>query len=170
MNLNMVQLKLSEAWERKLPPIGFSLDYSGTALIAEKFPESQYYLRLLRPPEGSLEFAVLAYRSESHNHSTLKELIRNLTGELGLKLKIGKTSAIRIAEIDRRAREFVAGDGLSRKKWIATIIPSPDGGPYGLLVLFGIYIGINGNGKQIHPANHPIFRKLVSNFELRGSR
>ncbi|MFX1369899.1 MAG: hypothetical protein ACFFAY_14995, partial [Promethearchaeota archaeon] len=154
---------------RKLPPIGFSIDYSGTAMTAERFPASDCYLKLSRPPGGSLEFVVKSYRSETHNHSALKYLIQDFASDIGLPVKMGKTSTIRIGKIDRRSREFVAGRGLSRKKWVAAIIPSPDGGPYGLLAIFGLYIGSNGIGKDVSFSENQVFSQLMSGFELMGS-
>jgi hypothetical protein len=168
MNLNMVQSTPSEAWNQKLPPIGFSLDYSGTAMTAAKFPEMDCYLRLSRPPRGSLEFVVKSYSNQTHNHNTLRELVSSF--RIGSVVDIGKTSTIRIGGIDRRAREFVIGNGLSRKKWKAALIPSPDGGPYGLLVLFGVYIGSTGSGKRVKISEHPIFKKLMESFQVTNSR
>ncbi|MFX0055363.1 MAG: hypothetical protein ACFFAX_10680 [Promethearchaeota archaeon] len=170
MNINMVHSTPSEAWNQKLPPIGFSVDYSETAMTVTKFPESNCYLRLLRPPRGSLEFVVRSYRSGTHNHNTLMNLIREFGIEIGPSVKMGKTLTIGIGEIDRRAREFVAGHGLSRKKWLAIIIPSPDGGPYGLLVMFGLYIGSNGSGKQVRISENPVFKKLIDSFQLTSGR
>jgi hypothetical protein len=170
MSLNVIHSTPSEAWDRKLPPIGFSMDYSGTAMTAEKFPETDCYLKLSRPPRGSLEFVVKMYRNQTHNHNTLKDIVHNYGSEIGSPVKMGKAGKIRIGNIDRRSREFVAGRGLSRKKWIATIIPSPDGGPYGLLIVFGLYIGSNGNGKHIKFSEHPVFVKLMRSFELTGSQ
>jgi hypothetical protein len=170
MNINMVHSTPSEAWNQKLPPIGFSLDYSGTAMTVTKFPEANCYLRLLRPPQGSLEFVVKSYRSETHNHNTLRDLIHEFGLEIGSSVKMGNTTTIRVGEIDRRAREFVSGDRLSRKKWLAIIIPSPDGGPYGLLVMFGLYIGSNGSGKRVRISENPVFRTLMDSFQLTGGR
>ncbi|MFX0107324.1 MAG: hypothetical protein ACFE7R_03505 [Candidatus Hodarchaeota archaeon] len=169
MNLNVVQSTPSEAWSHELPPIGFSVDYSGTAMTAAKFPESDYYLILSRPPSGSLKFIVKSYRNKTHNHNALRELVLGLGLEIGPIVEMEKTSAIRIGEIDRRAREFLAGSGLSRKKWIAVLIPSPDGGPYGLLVMFGLYIGSIGSGKRIKISEHPIFKTLINSFHLTNS-
>ncbi|MGD9381554.1 MAG: hypothetical protein PVI03_03845 [Candidatus Thorarchaeota archaeon] len=170
MKLCMVHSTPSEAWNQKLPPIGFLVDYSGTAMTASKFPESEYYLRLFRPPRGSLEFAVKSYKNGTHNHNALRELVHGFGREIGPSVKMGKTSKIRISGIDRRAREFLTGSGLSRKKWMAIIIPSPDGGPYGLLVMFGAYIGSNKKGKLIRISKNPVFKKLIAGFQLTGGR
>jgi hypothetical protein len=166
----MVHSTPSEAWNQKMPPIGFSLDYSETAMVVSKFPESNCYLKLLRPPHGSLEFVVKSYRSKTHNHNKLRNLIHEFGLENGSSVRTGKTTTIRVGEIDRRAREFVTGNELSRKKWLAIIIPSPDGGPYGLLVFFGLYIGSNGSGKRVRISKNPVFRKLMDGFQLKGGR
>ncbi|MHA2003201.1 MAG: hypothetical protein ACW975_02570 [Candidatus Thorarchaeota archaeon] len=170
MNLNMVQSTPSEAWNQKLPPIGFSVDYSGTSMIAVKFPETDYYLRLSRPPRGSLEFIVKSYRNRNHNHNILRELVHGFSLKIGPIVDMGKTSMIRIGEIDRRAREFVTGSGLSRKKWKAALIPSPDGGPYGLLVMFGLYIGSSRDGKRVKITEHPVFKMLMGSLQITNSR
>jgi hypothetical protein len=170
MTFSVVQSTPSEAWDQKLPPIGFSVDYSETAMTLAKFPESDYYLRLLRPPRGSLEFIVKSYRNTTHNHKTLRKLALEFGVEIGSSVNMGKTNTIRIDRIDRRAREFVTGTGLSRKKWIAVMIPSPDGGPYGLLVMFGIYVGSHGKAQRVIISNNRIFKRLVNSFQLTGSR
>ena len=139
-------------------------------MTAEKFPESDYYLRIARPPNGSLEFFVKAYRESKHDHNTLRDLVQDFGFQNGTTVDMGKTDVIRIGDIDRRAREFLTGSGLSRKKWKAAIIPSPDGGPYGLLVIFGLYVGSRGNGKRVRIANHPIFKKLTQSFTLTNGR
>ncbi|MGY5875701.1 MAG: hypothetical protein RTU30_08145 [Candidatus Thorarchaeota archaeon] len=89
MSFFVVQCTPSEAWKKKLPPIGFSVDYSGTALIAEKFPESDCYLKLSRPPGSSLEFVVKTYRDREHNHKTLRALIQGFGN--GTSVDMGKT-------------------------------------------------------------------------------
>ncbi|MFW9846208.1 MAG: hypothetical protein ACFFD6_05645 [Candidatus Thorarchaeota archaeon] len=170
MHLNVVQSTPSEAWNRKMPPIGFSVDYSRTAMIAEKFPEPDYYLRISRPPNGSMEFLVKAYREEKHDHNTLRSLVQDFSLQNGATVDIGRTDTIRIDDIDRRAREFLTGRGLSRKKWKAAIIPSPDGGPYGLLVIFGLYVGSGRDGKRFKLTNHPVFKKLTGSFRLTNGR
>jgi hypothetical protein len=170
MNLSLVHSTPSEAWNQKLPPIGFSVDYSETAMVAAKFPETECYLRLFRPPRGSLEFVVKSYRSDTHNHNALRELVLGFGFEIGPSVKMGKTSTIRIGGIDRRAREFLTGTGLSRKRWIAIIIPSPDGGPYGLLLMFGLYVGSRKKGKRIRISRNSVFKKLIAGFQLTGSR
>jgi hypothetical protein len=85
-------------------------------------------------------------------------------------VKMGKKGTTSLGEIDRRACEFLTGFGLTRKKWKATIIPSPDGGPYGLLVVFGLYVGSRGSEKLVKISEHPVFKALMDNFQIKGIR
>lgn len=168
MSLNKVECTLSEAWDKELPPIGFSIDYSGTAMTSEKFPDSDYYLKISRPPNGSLIFFVKAYRENKREHNILQRLVQDFGN--GSTVDMGRTDTIRIGHIDRRAHEFLTGHGLSRKKWKAAIIPSPDGGPYGLLVIFGLYVGSSRGRKGHKIESHPVFKKLLESFILTNGR
>ncbi|MHA1905264.1 MAG: hypothetical protein ACXADL_07355 [Candidatus Thorarchaeota archaeon] len=170
MSFNVIQSTLSEAWKNELPLIGFSVDCSGTAMTAEKFPETDCYLRLSRPPRGSLEFLVKTYKNRTHNHNTLREFIQGFGLENRTTVNMGKPGTIRIGDIDRRACEFLKGKGLSRKKWKAAIIPSPDGGPYGLIVMFGLYVGSSESVKRVRFSEHPVFKALMDSFELTNGR
>jgi hypothetical protein len=171
LNPNVVNVTRSEAWSNDLPPIGFSVDYTGTGLSLEKFPEDETYLTLFRQPEGSLEMMVKSYRSERHDKKTLHDEIKSIFTRNGNgRLRAQRTKTIDFAGINRHARIFTTGKGLSRKRWSALLVPSPDGGPYGLLILFGIYIGSRRSSSITEITNHPAFKKIVESFELKGSR
>ncbi len=170
MSYNVICASPSEAWNRDLPPIGFSVDSSGTAMSISKFPEPDYYLRMAKPPRGVLEFVVKAYRSGEHDHNTLKKLIRDFCEESRSGCHMSKTTTAEIAGIARKSREFLAGRNLSRKKWVAALIPSPDGGPYGLLVMFGAYVGPHRNAEQVRIMERPVLKGLMESFQLTSGR
>jgi hypothetical protein len=171
LNPNTVNVTRSEAWSHDLPPIGFSIDYSGTGLAIEKFPSDDAYLTLFRPPEGSLEVIVKSYRSEQHGKKALYNELHSIFSRNGNgHLTAQRTKYVDFAGIKRHAREFTTGKGLSRKRWSALLVPSPDGGPYGLLVLFGIYIGSSKSSSIPEITKNPSFKTIVENFELKGTR
>jgi hypothetical protein len=171
LNPSEANVTRSEAWSKNLPPIGFSVDYSGTGLSVEKFPEDDIYLTLCRPPEESLEVIVKSYRMKKHGKKTLYyELKSHFLGEGKGKLVAQKTKYIDFAGIKRHAREFTSGKGLSRKRWCALLVPSPDGGPYGLLVLFGMYIGARKSSSITDITKQEPFKIIVESFDISGSR
>ena len=160
----------SEAWNRKLPPIGFSVDWSGTAMTISKFPESEYYLRMAIDPRGILEFVIKAYRNRIHDHNTLEALIRDFCQDSATSFDMGKVTSTELGGVVRISREFLTGRGLSRKKWLAAQVPSPDGGPYGLLVVFGVYVGPHNNARRVRIMEHPVLKGLMMSFQLANSR
>ncbi|MHA2378143.1 MAG: hypothetical protein ACXADS_02625 [Candidatus Thorarchaeota archaeon] len=170
MSYNVICSTPSEAWNRNLPPIGFSVDSSGTAMTISKFPEPDYYLRMARPPRGVLEFVIKAYRNTKHDHNTLKELIHGFCEESRSSCDMGRVTTTELDGVARRSREFLTGRNLSRKKWLATLIPSPDGGPYGLLVMFGVYVGPHRNARQVRIMERPVLKGLMESFQLTSSR
>lgn len=170
MSFNVICASPSEAWNRDLPPIGFSVDSSGTAMIISKFPEPNYYLRMERPPRGVLEFVVKAYRNTRHDHNTLKRLIRDFCEESRTSCHMSRTTTAEIDGVARRSREFLAGRSLSRKKWLAALVPSTDGGPYGLLVMFGVYVGPHTNTKHVRIMERPVLKGLMESFRLTSGR
>lgn len=171
LNPSEVSLTRSEAWKNNLPPIGFSLDYTGTGLTLDKFPDDNTYLTLCRPPEGSLEVIVKSYKSKQHSKKTLHDEIKSVFSRNGNGHLIAqKIKHVDFAGIKRHAREFTSGKGLSRKRWCALLVPSPDGGPYGLLVLFGLYIGSQKSSSIPDITTQPPFKIIVDSFDIKGSR
>jgi hypothetical protein len=168
---SVVNVTQSEAWSKELPPIGFSVDHSGTGLSVEKFPEDDTYLTLFRPPEGSVEVTVKSYKSKHHDKDTLHYEIKSVFSRSNHgHLEAQKSKHINFAGRRRYAKEFTSGKGLSRKRWCALLVPSPDGGPYGLLVLFGIYIGARKSASIPDITEQPYFRIIVDSFDIKGSR
>jgi hypothetical protein len=171
LNPSVVDVTQSESWSNNLPPIGFSVDHSGTGLSAEKFPEDDTYLTLFRPPEGSVEFTVKSYKSKHHGKETLCDEIKSAFSKYSNGHLIAqKTKQVDFAGISRHAREFTSGKGLSRKRWCALLVPSPDGGPYGLLVLLGIYIGTRKSSSIPDITKQQPFKIIIESFDIKGSR
>lgn len=171
LNPSVVDVTQSESWSNNLPPIGFSVDHSGTGLSVDRFPDDDTYLTLYRPPEGSVEFTVKSYKSKHHDKDTLHYELKSI---FSLKdnghLIAQKTKHVDFAGITRHAREFTSGKGRSRKRWCAVLVPSPDGGPYGLLVLLGIYIGARKSSSIPDIAKQQPFKIIIKNFDVKGSR
>jgi hypothetical protein len=163
---HVIRLSRSEAWDKGLPPIAFSVDMTGTALSPKKFPEPECYLRLAREPGKSLNFKVSSYKSEKHDERILKKIIRRAfynSRYIPVRMK-GKTT-IRLDGIERVAREFTTSRSANKMRWLAALVPSPDGGPYGLLVAFGYHIGARKN-KLDSVLDHPVHASLAQGFEL----
>jgi hypothetical protein len=139
-------------------------------MTISKFPESGYYLRMVKTPRGILEFVIKAYRNRQHDHNTLEDLIRDFCQESATSFDMGRATSTELGGVVRISREFLTGRGLSRKKWLAAPIPSPDGGPYGLLVVFGVYVGPHKNARQVRIMEHPVLKGLMMSFQLANSR
>jgi hypothetical protein len=170
LSLNRVMVTPSEAFKRKLPPIGFKLDKSGTAMLSKKFPCEACYLSLSRP-QGNMEFLVQAYREQYHDDKTLKRLIESRFSENGFHpMRLGRRVQLEIAGITRIAREFVTGRNLKRRKWIAALVPAPNGGPFGLLIVMGLYIGSRKKLLTSEFQKHPIVNQLMTSFRLLSER
>ena len=167
MSLNIVAVSGSEAWENNMHPIPFHLDKTGAAMIVERFPEEGIYLKLRRPPRASLMFLASAYQSDTHNRHTLLSAIESTFNETKQKpIRFGKNRTIELGLLSRIAVEFTTGKGISRKKWIGALVPSPDGGPYGLLVVFGIYIGSSKKATKSDVLKNPVLQQLLQSFKL----
>jgi hypothetical protein len=167
MSLNTVALTSAEAWKRRMHPIPFHLDKSGTAMVADKFPEDGIYLALKRPPRGSLVFLATGYQSETHDDRTLVDIVKSTFGGAKYKpLRLGKRRRLELDSVTRVAGEFTTGRGISRKKWLGALVPSPDGGPYGLLATFGIYVGASKQANSIDVMKDPVLKHLSRSFHL----
>lgn len=167
MSLSLVILTAAEAWKQKMHPIPFHLNKSGAAMVTEKFPEDGVYLALRRPPRGSLVFSAKGYQSEKHNQQTLTCAVKSTFDQNKYKpVRIGKKRFVELDGVSRLAIEFTTGRGIARKKWVGALVPSPDGGPYGLLVVFGIYIGSSKKPKNLDVLRDPVHKQLSQSFRL----
>lgn len=163
---HIIHLSRSEAWNKGLPPIAFSVDMTGTALSPKKFPEPDCYLRLAREPGKSLNFKVSSYKGEQHDDRSLRKMIRRAFYDYRyIPVRVKNRTTIVLDGIERVAREFTTGRSANKMRWLAALVPSPDGGPYGLLVAFGYHVGARKN-KLGSVLDHPIHASLARGFEL----
>lgn len=161
-----IKSTLSETWDNDIPPIAFKVDRSGTAMKMTKFPQPSCYLKLSREPSKSLTFEVWGYRSEIHDQKVLKKIIQRLFyASKYTPLRIQSKGYVELAGVQRISREFTTSRSASKKRWCAVLVPSPDGGPYGLVVLFSIYVGARKLGLD-SVVNHPVHKKLAKSFKL----
>jgi hypothetical protein len=107
----------------------------------------------------------------NHDYESLKTQIeRCFNNGHHVPVELGNTSTIELSGIDRLAMSFVTGGSSFRKKWSAALVPSPDGGPYGLLVMFGVYVGTRTNPRNFDVKQHPIHKNLIQSFRLENGR
>ncbi|MFW9850665.1 MAG: hypothetical protein ACFFF4_16150 [Candidatus Thorarchaeota archaeon] len=166
MDTGLIFSTLSETWNNDMPPIAFEVDRSGTAMALTKFPQPGCYMKLSREPSDSITFEVWGYRSKTHDHVTLEKIIGRLFYDSKyIPTRLHKKGNVTLAGIQRISRDFTTSRSYSKKRWSAVIVPSPDGGPYGLIVLFSIYVGVRKNGLE-SVVEHPIHTKLMESFDL----
>jgi hypothetical protein len=164
---SVVSITPNEAFQRKLPAIGFTVDISGISMQVTKFPEENCYLKLIRPPQGSIEFIVDCYQSSNHNQKELrKSIMKRFSSQNFHPLIFGSDLKVRIDGIDRIAKQFFTGTGLKRKEWVSALIPLPRGGPYGLLLSMGCYIGSSNTKGKPNVTKQPVHRHLLESFKL----
>ncbi len=167
MKEQLIRIGGSESWDKDLPPIAFAFDRSGTALTIERFPSSDCYVRAERPPQGSVEFAVYGYKSEHHNVKVLREAVEKQFDDTEYQpLRFGRKLTLEIDGVDRNALILKTGKNIQQRDWVASLVPSPDGGPYGLLLLFGIY----NNSRAVPNNPHAIItgdlKTIADSFRL----
>ncbi len=171
MTEGVLELSLSEAFKHNMPPIGFSVDWVESGMRVEKFPDSGTYLSLSRPPQGIFELTVHPYRSESHDVKALENLINDYyTDSKYHRVRLGNAAYLDLDNVRRHAIMFETGFGITRRIRCGALVPSPDGGPYGLLVVFGKY----DNGKRIPKKPQEVLttvnKRLADSFRLHSSR
>ncbi|MHA2425108.1 MAG: hypothetical protein ACXAEF_09990 [Candidatus Thorarchaeota archaeon] len=166
MDWGLIHSTLSETWNNDMPPIAFEVDRSGTAMALTKFPLPGCYMKLSREPSDALTFEVWSYRSQTHDHVTLQKIIGRLFYDSkNIPIRLNKKGHVTLDGIQRISREFTTSRSYFKKRWSAVIVPSPDGGPYGLVVLFSIYVGARKLGLD-KVVEHPIHTRLVESFGL----
>ncbi len=166
MDAGLIQSTLSETMDKDIPPIAFKVDRSGTAMEMTKFPQRGCYLRLSREPGQSLSFEVWGYHSYTHDQVTLKKIIqRRFYASKHIPLRLRKKGTVAIAGVNRISREFTTSRSATKKRRCAVLIPSPDGGPYGLVLLFSIYVGAR-RLRLKSVLEHPVHKQLAESFSL----
>ncbi|MHA1906895.1 MAG: hypothetical protein ACW98Y_06350 [Candidatus Thorarchaeota archaeon] len=166
MESGFIYSTLSETWNNDVPPIAFEVDKSGTTMTLEKFPRPGCYLKLSSESSESLTFEVWGYRSKTHDHAILKKIIRRLHYDSKyIPVRLRTKGYVTLAGVERISREFTTSRSHSKKRWSAVLVPSPDGGPYGLAVLSSMYVGAR---KPVLKSvlEHPIHAQLLKSFEL----
>lgn len=166
MGYNRIRSTSLEAHRNKMPPIGFSIDGLDTSLIISKFPKPGQYLSISGKSDNWMRFSVGAYHSKIHDYAVLDNLIhRAFYDSRYIPLRLRQKVNVRLAGANRIAREFTTSRAATKKRWCAVLVPAPDGEPYGLLVIFGIFVGTK-RMKDAHVVDHPVLTTLVHNFVL----
>ncbi|MFW9977120.1 MAG: hypothetical protein ACFFEJ_03380 [Candidatus Thorarchaeota archaeon] len=162
---------MSEAWSHDLPPIGFTINRTGTAMNVRRFPEPECYLKLSRPPQGALEFSVYSFKGSSLDYENLDHhLMKRFENGYARQVVLGKRIYIELAGVSRLARIFRIGSGLSQKVCFSCLIPSPDGGPYGLMLVYGRYSRTQKLPSAIHRIIDTDLHTLLESFIVYGAR
>jgi hypothetical protein len=168
VTFNDVESTRSDAWENNLPPIGFSVDKTGTGMIVERFPEDNCYLKLIRPPGAVFELAVYTFKGSSFDHADLDDHIRRLYSDE--RLRFGKRINIDLDNVSRIGRIFLTGEGRSQRIRFACVVPSPNGGPFGLMLVYGKYSNKRRLPNSIREIIDDNQLSLLESFVVSGSR
>ncbi|MDF1538751.1 MAG: hypothetical protein P1Q69_07600 [Candidatus Thorarchaeota archaeon] len=170
MESDLIHSTLSETWNNDIPPIAFEVDTSGTTMELTKFPQPGCYLKLSRGPSKDQTFEVWGYRSEKSDYGLLKKIIQRLFYDSKyIPLRLRNKGHVNLAGVKRISREFTTSRGANKKRWSAVLVPSPDGEPYGLVVLFSIYVGVRKLGLS-SVVKHPVHARLAKSFGLSHTR
>ncbi len=157
---------ISEAVKNGMPPIGFSLGQIGTIRRVRKFPEPGYYLTLSSKFKDNEKFIVKGYRTDKHDYETLDGLIQEAFSEPNhIPLRFGKRLTVKLAGKDRIAREFTTSRAATKRRWCAALVPASDKSPYGLLVVFGVDVGLKGK-RNTTVLDNPVHSAIARSFAL----
>jgi len=166
MERGLIHSTLSETWNKDMSPIAFEVDRSDTALTLTKFPLPGCYLKLSGESSESLTFEVWEYRSNVHDDSALQKIIRRLLYDSKyIPIRLQNKGTVTLAGVQRISIEFSTSRSHSKRRWSAVLVPSPDGEPYGLVVLFSVHVGTR-KLKLDSVVNHPVHTLLKESFEL----
>jgi hypothetical protein len=155
-----------EAYRNNMPPIGFSIEGLDASLVINKFPRPGQYLSISGRPDDWVKFSVRAYHNKIHDYAVLDDLVHQTFHDSKyIPLRMRQKVNIRLAGADRIAREFTTSRASTKKRWCAALVPAPGGEPYGLLVVFGIFVGTK-RMKDVHVIDNPILTTLAHNFML----
>ena len=168
MSFNDITSTQTEAWENNLPPIGFSVDKTGTGMIVERFPEDNCYLKLSRPPSAVFELGFYAFKGSSFDHDDLDDHIQRLYSDE--KPRFGKRINLDLDDVSRIGRIFLTGNGRSQRMRFACVVPSPNGGPFGLLLVYSKYSNSRRMPKSVGEIIDDNQLSLLESFVISGSR
>ena len=169
MEKKMIYSTITEAWNNNLPPIEFAVQQLGSLLKTVKFPQRDYYLTMSSDPDSDVQFVVKSYKAKESNYDVLDKLIRlAFSANKHIPLRMGQKTTATLAGDKRIAIEFTTSRGATKRRWCGALVPSPDGSPYGLFVIFGEHIGTKGS-KTEHILDHPVHSALAESFSLLGN-
>ncbi len=170
MNEEQIHSTVREARNHEMSPIGFTVERLESLFKVRKFPAPGYYLVMSGKPDRQEQFVVREYKAKKHDYETLDRLIRRaFYGSKHIPLRLYQKLTVRLAGKDRIAREFSTSRAITKRRWCATLVPAPDGSPYGLLIFFGISVGMR-RGKIVEVLNNPVHSEIAGSFTLTRKR
>ncbi len=169
MDDKQIYSTISEAWNNNMPPIGFSVERLESLFNITKFPAPGYYLTMSGSPSSDEKFVVRGYKAEKHDYETLDKLIhRAFYDSKHIPLRLRQKLTVGLSGKERIAREFTTSRSATKRRWCAALVPAPDGSPYGLLVIFGVRVGIHGR-KRGTVLDNPVHTAIAKSFTLSPS-
>lgn len=166
MKDTQIHSTITEAWNNNMPPIGFSVERLDSLLEITKFPAPGYYLTMSGKPNSDEKFIVRGYKAEIHDYETLDKMIhRAFYDSKHIPLRLRQKHEVTLSGKERIAREFTTSRASTKRRWCAVLVPAPDGSPYGLLVIFGVTVGIKGR-KRGTVIDNPIHAAIAKSFTL----
>lgn len=168
MDERKIYSTITEAWNHDLPPIEFSVRKLESMIQTVKFPQRDYYLTMSSDPGSDVKFIVKSYKEKEASLDVLDNLIhRAFSANKHIPLRLGDSVSVNLAGETRIAREFTTSRGSTKRRWCASLVPSPDGSPFGLFVIFGEHIGIK-DVKNDRVLDNPVHSALAASFSLSG--
>lgn len=166
MQDTQIHSTITEAWNNNMPPIGFSVERLESLFNIAKFPAPGYYLTMSGKPSSDEKFVVRGYKSETHDYETLDKLIhRAFYDPKHIPLRLRQKLSVRLSGEERIAREFTTSRSASKRRWCAALVPAPNGESYGLLVIFGVAVGIKGRRRGT-VLDNPVHTAIAKSFTL----
>lgn len=164
----LIRVKAKEAVKKGLPPIGFSIELTGTAMSGLAFPEKGLYLTASGPPGGTLLMQVLSYEAKIHDPAALDAQIRaHFSKAWQQPLVLHQQGTLRLAGKQRPARAFMTGkSGMTRARWCAALVSPTGASGAGLLVAVGEAAGPDDPVTCAAVTAHKELAPLIRSFIL----
>lgn len=168
MDERKIYSTITEAWNHNLPPMEFSVQRLESMIRTVKFPQQDYYLTMSGDSSSDVKFIVKSYREKEVSYDILDRLIHQaFSANKHIPLRMGDEVSVKLAGKTRIGREFTTSRGATKRRWCASLVPSPDGSPFGLFVIFGEYIGIK-DVKTVRVLDNPVHSAIAASFTLSG--